>query len=232
MRIGFTYNLIRIIFFHMEIYISIDGVLRNLIQKFNYHYTDAFLQSEFENETDFEYNIVFPIQNDNLLNSYKFQSMEEFEFFTYIEYPIEIFGHAGVSYPTSISDLNKIIFDNPQHNITVVGVDEVGKSKPATLFFLSKNGFLGNNIKFIKSVDIEKEWEKCDLWVSDNKKIINLKPEGKSAIKFQTTYNEFFTNEKEITKLTEIEELWSKSLENPTTLTLTESPKNVEPEIQ
>ena len=232
MRIGFTYNLIRIIFFHMEIYISIDGVLRNLIQKFNYHYTDAFLQSEFENETDFEYNIVYPIQNDNLLNSYKFQSMEEFEFFTYIEYPIEIFGHAGVSYPTSISDLNKIIFDNPQHNITVVGVDEVGKSKPATLFFLSKNGFLGNNIKFIKSVDIEKEWEKCDMWISDNKKIIDLKPEGKGAIKFQTTYNEFFTNEKEITKLTEIEELWSKSLENPTTLTLTESPKNVEPEIQ
>jgi len=216
----------------MEIYISIDGVLRNLIQKFNYHYTDAFLQSEFENETDFEYNIVYPIQNDNLLNSYKFQSMEEFEFFTYIEYPIEIFGHAGVSYPTSISDLNKIIFDNPQHNITVVGVDEVGKAKPATLFFLSKNGFLGNNIKFIKSVDIEKEWEKCDIWVSDNKKIIDLKPEGKSAIKFQTTYNEFFTNEKEITKLTEIEELWSNSLENPTTLTLTESPKNVEPEIQ
>jgi len=232
MRIGFTYNLIRIIFFHMEIYISIDGVLRNLIQKFNYHYTDAFLQSEFENETDFEYNIVFPIQNDNLLNSYKFQSMEEFEFFTYIEYPIEIFGHAGVSYPTSISDLNKIIFDNPQHNITVVGVDEVGKAKPATLFFLSKNGFLGNNIKFIKSVDIEKEWEKCDMWVTDNKKIIDLKPEEKSAIKFQTTYNEFFTNEKEITKLTEIEELWSNSLEKTTTLTLTESPKNVEPEIQ
>lgn len=232
MRIGFTYNLIRIIFFHMEIYISIDGVLRNLIQKFNYHYTDAFLQSEFENENDFEYNIVYPIQNDNLLNSYKFQSLEEFEFFTYIEYPIEIFGHAGVSYPTSISDLNKIIFDNPQHNITVVGVDEVGKSKPATLFFLSKNGFLGNNIKFIKSNDIEKEWEKCDMWVSDNKKIIDFKPEGKGAIKFQTTYNEFFTNEKEITKLTEIKELWSNSLENPTTLTLTESPKNVEPEIQ
>lgn len=216
----------------MEIYISIDGVLRNFIQKFNYHYKDAFLQSEFENETDFEYDIVYPIQNDNLLNSYKFQSMEEFEFFTYIEYPIEIFGHAGVSYPTSISDLNKIIFDNPQHNITVIGVDEVGKSKPATLFFLSKNGFLGNNIKFIKFLDVEKEWNKCDMWITDNKKIIDFKPEGKSVIKFQTAYNEYFTNEKEITKLTEIEELWSNSLENPTTLTLTESPKNVEPEIK
>lgn len=216
----------------MEIYISIDGVLRNLIQKFNYHYKDAFLESEFENENNFEYNILYPIQNDNLLNSYQFQSIEEFEFFTYVEYPIEIFGHAGVSYPTSISDLNKIIFDNPQHNITIVGVDEVGKSKPATLFFLSKNGFLGNNIRFIKSIDVEKEWEKCDIWVTDSKKIIDLKPEEKTAIKFQTTYNEFFTNEKEITKLTEIEELWSNSLEKTTTLTLTESPKNVEPEKQ
>jgi hypothetical protein len=216
----------------MEIYISIDGVLRNLIQKFNYHYKDAFLESEYENENNFEYNIIYPIQNDNLLNSYQFQSMEEFEFFTYIEYPIEIFGHAGVSYPTSISDLNKIIFDNPQHNITIIGVDEVGKSKPATLFFLSKNGFLGSNIKFIKSVDIEKEWEKCDMWVTDSKKIIDLKPDQKTAVKFKTTYNEFFTNEKEITKLTEIEELWSNSLEKTTTLTLTESPKNVEPEIQ
>jgi hypothetical protein len=154
--------------------------------------------------------------------------MEEFEFFTYIEYPIEIFGHAGLSYSTSISDLNKLIFDNPDHNITVIGVDEVGKSKPATLFFLSKNGFLGNNIRFIKSNDIEKEWEKCDLWVTDNKKIIDLKPEEKISIKFKTQYNEFFTNEKEITKLTEIEELCSNFLEKTTSSTLTQLPKNVE----
>jgi hypothetical protein len=216
----------------MEIYVSIDGVLRNFIQKFNYHYNDAFLNSEFENENEFEYNINYPIQNDNLLNSYKFQSIEEFEFFTYIEYPIEIFGHAGLSYSTSISDLNKIIFDNPQHNITVIGMDEIGKSKPATLFFLSKNGFLGNNIRFVKSVDIKKDWEKCDLWITDNLKIIELKPEEKNVIKFKTQYNEFFTTTKEISKLTEIQQLWSNSLEKTTTLTLTESPKNVEPNPQ
>jgi hypothetical protein len=232
MRIGFTNNFIRIIFFVMEIYVSIDGVLRNFIQKFNYHYNDAFLNSEFENENEFEYNINYPIQNDNLLNSYKFQSIEEFEFFTYIEYPIEIFGHAGLSYSTSISDLNKIIFDNPQHNITVIGMDEIGKSKPATLFFLSKNGFLGNNIRFVKSVDIKKDWEKCDLWITDNLKIIELKPEEKNVIKFKTQYNEFFTTTKEISKLTEIQQLWSNSLEKTTTLTLTESPKNVEPNPQ
>lgn len=218
----------------MEIYINIDGVLRNLIQKFNYHYNDAFLDSEFEteNENNFEYGVTSPIQNDNLMNSFKFQSVEEFEFFTYIEYPIEIFGHAGVSYPTSISDLNKIIYDNPDHNFTLIGIDEVGKSKPATLFFLSKNGCLTNNIRFIKSSDIETEWDKCDMWITDNKKIIDLKPEGKNTFKFQTTYNQFFTNEKEITKLTEIEELWSKSTEKTTILTLTESQNDVEQKEQ
>jgi hypothetical protein len=79
----------------MEIYISMDGVLRNTIQKFDYHYNEAFFNSdviiEEEEKNDFEYGITEPIQNDNLLNSYKFQSKEEFENFIFIEYPIEIF---------------------------------------------------------------------------------------------------------------------------------------------
>ena len=155
----------------MEIFISIDGVIRNTIQKFDYHYNEAYLADDvvFEEENKFEYGVVEPIQNDNLLNSYKFQSKEEFEFFLFIEYPIEIFGHAGLSYSTTFTDLHKLIFDNPNLNITLIGLDEMAKSKPATLFFLSKNGFLGNNIKFIKSEDIEKSWGICDVWITDNK---------------------------------------------------------------
>jgi hypothetical protein len=216
----------------MEIFISIDGVIRNTIQKFDYHYNDAFLADDvvFEDENNFEYAVTEPIQNDNLLDSYKFQSKEEFENFLFIEYPIEIFGHAGLSYSTTFTDLHKMIFDNPEHNFTLIGLDELGKARPATLFFLSKNGFLGHNIKFIKSEDINDMWSKCDMWISDNKNIINSCPENKIVYKFNTTYNQYFTNKKEISKLTEIQELWSKSLENPTTLTLTESQKNVEPE--
>jgi hypothetical protein len=216
----------------MEILISVDGVIRNTIQKFDYHYKDAYLNSEYENETNFEYGIIEPIYNDNLLNSFKFQSIEEFEYFLFIEYPIEIFGHAGLSYSTTFTDLNKIIYDNPEHNFTLVGLNELGKSKPATLFFLSKNGFLGNNIKFIKTNEIEKMWSNCDVWITDNKSILDLCPEDKMGIKFKTTYNEFFTYKKEISKLTEIEEPWLKSLEKTTTSTSTESQKNVKPEIK
>ena len=217
----------------MEIYISIDGVIRNTIQKFDYHYNESYLADDVVFEEDaapFEYGVTEPIQNDNLLDSYKFQSKEEFENFLFIEYPIEIFGHAGLSYSTTFTDLHKIIYDNPDHNFTLIGLDEMGKARPATLFFLSKNGFLGHNIKFIKSDNINDIWSTCDMWISDNKNIINSCPENKIVYKFNTTYNQYFTNKKEISKLTEIQELWSKSLENPTTLTLTESQTNVEPE--
>ena len=86
----------------------------------------------------------------------------------------------------------------------------------------------GSNPKIL----IEDNWKQCDVWITDNKKIIDLIPENKTGIKFNTTYNQFFTYKKEITKLTEIQEPWLKFLENPTTLTLTESQKNVEQEEQ
>jgi hypothetical protein len=216
----------------MEIFISIDGVLRNTIQKFDYHYNDAYLSGELPEENTFEYGVTEPIQNDNLLDSYKFQSQEEFEFFLFIEYPIEIFGHAGLSYSTTFTDLHKIIYENKEHNFTLVGLDELGKAKPATLFFLSKNGFLGNNIKFIRSDEIVDTWNKCDVWITDNKKIIDLCPEDKTTIKFNTTYNQYFTYKKEISKLTEITEPWLNYSEKPTTLISMESQTNVEQDTQ
>jgi len=41
----------------MEIFVSIDGVLRNTVQKFDYHYKDYFLNTESEEEETFEYKV-------------------------------------------------------------------------------------------------------------------------------------------------------------------------------
>lgn len=211
----------------MEIFISIDGVLRNVIQKLTYHYSEEYLNVEFDEKTEFEYEIIEPIKNDALLEHFKFQSKEECEHFLFIEYPIEIFGHAGVSYPTAISDVNKLIYTNKEHNFTVIGLNQLGKSKPATLFFLSKNGFMGNNIRFISSEDIGKEWDKCDLWITDSKEVINLTPTHKKSIKFITNYNQHISHPNQIKNLNEINEPWLQSLENATTSTPMPSQNNV-----
>jgi hypothetical protein len=217
----------------MEIFISINGVLRNLIQKFDYHYHDYFLSSELEEEEEtFEYGKEGKVQNDNLLNYYKFQSKEELDNFIFIDYPIEIFGHAGISYNTAITDLNKLIYENKEHNFTIIGLDELGKAKPATLFFLSKNGFMGNNIKFTMSSEIGDLWKKCDLWISDEKRIIDSCPKNKRSIKFNTDYNQYFTNTLEINKLTEIEKTWLNYSERTITSTLMGLLENVKRAIR
>lgn len=209
----------------MEIFISIDGVLRNTIAKFDYHYKDYYLDSEPEEKTDeenkYEYGVIEPVRNNFLLESYKFQSIDEFNNFTFIDYAVEIFGHANPSYPNVFLELNNLIYENKEHRFTLIGLDELGKSKPSSLFFLSKNGFMGNNIRFSISSEIPNLWKKCDLWITDSNAVIQNKPKGKSVIKFNTDYNQHFTNQREIHKLTEIDKTWLKSSGNIITSTLT-----------
>jgi hypothetical protein len=118
---------------------------------------------------------------------------------------MELYGHSPVSYSNVNNDLNKIVYHHKDHKIFLVGLDELGKSRPATLFFLSRNGIMVDNIKFIKSEDIAKEWETVDLWISDSEKVLQLKPENKEFILFSTKYNEHFTYEKIINKLSDID---------------------------
>jgi hypothetical protein len=184
----------------MNIYISIDGVLRNFINRFHYHYEQAYIDVE-EPSTEFDYKVTEPLTNNNLMDHFAFQSKEEFEFFTYIEYPMELFGHSPVSYTGVINDLNNFIHENQDNTITLVGLDEFGKARPATLFFLSRNGCMATNIKFIKTEDITKEWGDVDVWISDNKKIMDLCPENKKFRLFKTKYNEHFTCEDKLDKL-------------------------------
>ena len=67
----------------MNVYVNIDGVLRNTLQKFDYHYKDYFLNTEAETEETFEYGVSENIGFENLMSSYKFQSEEEFIKFLY-----------------------------------------------------------------------------------------------------------------------------------------------------
>jgi hypothetical protein len=190
----------------MNIYISIDGVLRNFINRFHYHYENAYINVEADEEsTDtFEYKVTEPITNLNVSDHFAFQSKEQSDYFQYVEYPMELYGHSPVSYPNVYNEFNKFVYDYMDHQIFLVGLDEFGKAKPATFFFLARSGFMPNNIKFILSENISDEWANADVWISDNKQILDLKPENKEFILFETSYNNFFTYEKKINKLSDI----------------------------
>jgi hypothetical protein len=201
----------------MEIFVNIDGVLRNTLQKFDYHYKDYFLNTEPDEQEIFEYGINGVATIENILDTYKFQSEDEYLKFLYFDFPIEIFGHAGLSYNQASTDFNTMVFENKDTNFTLVGLNEKGKAKPSTLFFLSRNGVICDNIKFSTIENIDELWSKCDLWITDDKRIVDKCPENKKVIKFNTFYNNHFTNKIEISKLSEIEKKWLNYSENDTT---------------
>jgi hypothetical protein len=201
----------------MEIFVNIDGVLRNTLQKFDYHYKDYFLNTEPDSQEIFEYGINGVATIENILDTYKFQSEDEYLKFLYFDFPIEIFGHAGLSYNHASTDFNTMVFENKDTNFTLVGLNEKGKAKPSTLFFLSRNGVICDNIKFSTIENIDELWGKCDLWITDDKRIVDKCPENKKVIKFNTFYNNHFTNKIEISKLSEIEKKWLNYSENDTT---------------
>jgi len=191
-----------------------------MIQKFDYHYKDYFINTETENEESFDYGVKEPILNDNILDSYKFQSYDEFIKFLYFDFPIEIFGHAGLSYNQAATELNTLIFENLNTTFTLVGLNEKGKAKPSTLFFLSRNGIICDNVKFSNLDEIKKLWKQCDVWITDDKRVIDSCPTSKRAIKFNTSFNNHFTNPLEINKLSEIKKEWLKYSEKTITSTL------------
>lgn len=207
----------------MRVNVSINGVLRNFLQKFEYHYSEFYLNNESENKEEFEYGINTPIHT---IKDFKFQSKDEMDVFMYLEFPLEIFGHAGLTVPSSVYELNKIIFESKKCTFTLIGLDELGKAKPSTLFFLSRNGFLGDNIKFINKCDIKEEWKNCDIWITDDKDIIDSCPITKECYKFNTQYNNHFTYKNEINNFKNIEELCLKFSELNTISTLMRLVKN------
>lgn len=216
----------------MEVYVSIDGVLRNMLQKFDYHYKDYFIDTESETEETFEYSVSEPVLNDDVLNSYKFQSNEEFLKFLYLDFPIEIFGHAGLSYNQAVTELNTLIFENPDVKFTLIGLSEKAKAKPSTLFFLSRNGVICDNISFSKIENVNELWRKCDLWITDDRRIIESCPPKKKVVKFNTAFNNHFTNTLKINKLSEIKKEWLKFSEKTITSTLMGLLTNVKQAVQ
>lgn len=187
----------------MNVYISIDGVLRNFINRFHYHYENAYINVD-EVEDNFEYSVSDKIYNDDLGKYFKFQDKTQKEYFQYVEYPMELYGHSPLSYSNVANDFNKMVYENPHINFYLVGLNEYGKSKSATLFFLSKNGFMVNNVKFITEENIEKEWKNVSVWISDCQNILSKKPDKKDFILFNTQYNGYFEYEKRIEKLTDL----------------------------
>ena len=206
--------------------IEVNGVLRDTFGKFRQLYEKHMIEnyeSENANQTftmdmsgntsidetqeEFTYEIIEPIDTFELKNHFKFKSDEELYDFMFEDFPMQLFGHAGSTETFTFNDLNDFYIKNRDEYEIFIISDEIGKSKPATLFFLSKFGCLIENIKFYSNSTLNDMWNTIDLLLTSNPNLLSNHPDGKVLVQYVTDYNKNIDSKYKIDKLENFDEL-------------------------
>lgn len=207
----------------MRIGIDINGVLRDTIDKFDQIYekhmiekdTDEILNQTYDLDmsgnttlveleaSNFEYKKISDVSSLNLIDHYSFKSGEELFSFLYEEFSMEIFGHAPSTEMTTFNILNELYFELRDNNKLLVVSNEIGKSKPSTLFFLSKFGCLIEKVLFFSELTKNDMWDDVDVLLTANPDLLLEKPQNKIVVKYNTNYNKQIESEFKINSLSE-----------------------------
>lgn len=215
----------------MRIGIEINGVLRDTIGKFTQLY-EKHLIDEVESinptylmdlsgntevtvlDEPFKYEKLSDVTSLNLLDHFSFPSKDELYSFMYEEYTMELFGHAPSTEMMSFNILNDIYHNlRDKYDLMIVS-DEIGRSKPSSLFFLSKFGCLLEKVFFYSEVTKNDMWNNVDILLTANPNLLLNKPSNKIVIKYETDFNKDVESEHTIKSLSEFEDKLTKIIEN------------------
>jgi hypothetical protein len=215
----------------MRIGIEINGVLRDTIGKFTQLYEKHLIDEVESNNTtylmdlsgntevalleeSFKYEKLSDVTSLNLLDHFSFPSKDELYSFMYEEYTMELFGHAPSTEMMTFNILNDIYHNlRDKYDLMIVS-DEIGRSKPSSLFFLSKFGCLLEKVFFYSEVTKNDMWNNVDILLTANPNLLLNHPNNKTVIKYNTSYNGDIEIEHTIKSLSEFEDKLTKIIEN------------------
>ena len=191
----------------MKIGITIDGVVRDFITKFELVYDKYY--PVIDEETGDNVVIERDIKDLELYKYFKFSgdtpSEEETELnkFMYVDASLEIFGHAGEVKLNSVEYLNQLhnLIEDMGHTPIIIS-KELNNSKSATLFFLSKLSCKVNTIKFVRN--FKDKWDYVDVLITASPTTLLNKPADKISIKVINTYNKDCNSDYTIVDLKEL----------------------------
>ena len=194
--------------------VDINGVLRDTIGKFDQLYEKHLIESSEESfagntyELDMSGNTeLIELDSLELNKHFSFKSSEELFDFMYEEYAMELFGHAPSTEMTTFNMLNDLYYELRDDNELMIVSSEIGKSKPASLFFISKFGCLLEKVLFFSDITKNSMWNQIDILLTADPNLLLEKPVGKTVIKFNTPYNKQIGSEYEISSLSEFGEI-------------------------
>ena len=211
----------------MKIAFDLNGVIRDVFLKTEQVYTKFYLEekdedvvSEYNEDTEqweessgkdsFDYGLNLPVTSMDLINHFKFETPEELYNFFYIDFPMNIFGHSPSISGNTFNILNDLYVDYRDNNEIYIISDEIGKSKPATLFFLSKDGCLIENIKFYSKSTLGDTFSEFDIIITSNPDFLSKEDVNKKIIKINTTYNQEYDADFILDDISEVNDILKK----------------------
>lgn len=161
----------------MKIGIELNNIVRDInYQLVKYYKKD--INKDF-NDEDFDYNIT------DVLPKLKFKNKKAKREFVYTDYPYEIFGCANTMEKNLSVAINNWLIglyekDDDKYEVCAFSCNEETLTVQSTYFFLSKIGCRIREMFFpLKESDM---WERCDVIITNNEKVINSKPNDKVVV--------------------------------------------------
>lgn len=213
----------------MKVAITINDVMRDFYQSFVDNYQiyeeetkepEIFAESFEEDEETGEPISIFEKDSENekekvllhlygwldpmyLTHNFKFEDYEDYYNFLYSKMSFEIFGKATVTYKNVMADLHELMRLLESKNIEVDLISlENNNSKPATLFFLSREKAKFNSLKFVNNY--QKLWTDYQIIITADNYLIETKPKRRKLLKIETLQNNKLETQNTFKTLSEV----------------------------
>lgn len=169
----------------MRIAIDLNDVIRAFTKNF---------AKVYQKEYDREFNVdEMEITTNDMSKIFPFDSQQEYKRFVYEDYPYELFGKCETVNKYTSVYLNKWLEElkniDTEEEVTIIIVSpmEYGLTIQSTYFFLSKIGCRVREIYL--PTDSLTIWDKCDVLITANPKLLENRPNNKVSIKITADYN-------------------------------------------
>lgn len=133
------------------------------------------------------------LDEKDMMKELNFTDKNEYNKFLYEDYPYEIFGEAPIAYKLLAPDFNmwllgltNLDIEEPA-GVMIANPFEFNLSIGWTCFFLSK---LASRVReYYFPTDSITIWDRCDMLITAEPRLIKEKPDGKICVKIEMPYN-------------------------------------------
>ena len=133
------------------------------------------------------------LDEKDMMKELNFTDKNEYNKFLYEDYPYEIFGEAPIAYKLLAPDFNMWLLgltnldvEEPV-GVMIANPFEFNLSIGWTCFFLSK---LASRVReYYFPTDSITIWDRCDMLITAEPRLIKEKPDGKICVKIEMPYN-------------------------------------------